>query len=668
MKKVEVEIQNDLVEKLSSANPIVALSELIWNSLDADADNVQVFLDYDALSTLEGITVKDDGLGISYSEAETFFKNLGGSWKALRSKTKSKSRYLHGKEGRGRLKAFALGRVCRWDVVYKKEDKHFTYYIEIFSDNIKVANISEEKESDSPKTGVTVSIKEVNKNYTSLKAENATQPLCEVFALYLNMYKGITISYMGQQLDPVSLMANREEFELAEIVDDKDTKHKVSLELIEWKASNDKNLYLCGTQGFPFSLVENRRFNTGLHHFTGYLKSSLIDRLNQENSLGMGTMNPIVSDLVTEAQKKIREYFNLKDAEVAQSIVAEWKKEEIYPYSDETGSPIEEAERQVFDIVATKVNHHLPDFQSSSKNSKKLSLKLLKQAIEKSPDELELILTEVLNLPKKQQKDLAKLLKDTSLTAIINVSKTITDRLNFLKGIEEIVFDKDLKKYVKERSQLHKIIEDNVWLFGERFNLSASDKSLTEVLKNHKKLLGDKTVIDEPVKRIDGKTGIVDLMLTRSIPSHKPDEVEQLIIELKAPKVKIGADECAQIEKYAFTIADDERFRGVTSNWNFWVISDDLDAFTTKKINQKDRASGILFESDKTDNPNVTVWVKTWGQILQENKSRLSSLKEKLAYEADKGEALKSLQSQYKQIFKETKVDKALEVKIKGQE
>jgi hypothetical protein len=36
---------------------------------------------------------------------------------------------------------------------------------------------------------------------------------------------------------------------------------------------------------------------------------------------------------------------------------------------------------------------------------------------------------------------------------------------------------------------------------------------------------------------------------------------EHLIVELKAPKVKVGADEITQIEKYAYTVAEDERFR-----------------------------------------------------------------------------------------------------------
>jgi hypothetical protein len=42
---------------------------------------------------------------------------------------------------------------------------------------------------------------------------------------------------------------------------------------------------------------------------------------------------------------------------------------------------------------------------------------------------------------------------------------------------------------LKERSQRHKILETNTWIFGEEFNLWASGRGLTTVLKVHKEKL-----------------------------------------------------------------------------------------------------------------------------------------------------------------------------------
>lgn len=38
-----------------------------------------------------------------------------------------------------------------------------------------------------------------------------------------------------------------------------------------------------------------------------------------------------------------------------------------------------------------------------------------------------------------------------------------------------------------------------------------------------------------------------------------------------------------QVEQYAYTISDDERFRHPNTRWSFWVISNDIDAFAKIK-------------------------------------------------------------------------------------
>jgi len=665
MQKINVEIQSDLIEKLSKSDPIPALSELVWNGVDADADKVSIFLEHDNLDVLDRISVRDNGTGFSPEEAAILFKNLGGSWKRLSQQTKIKKRDLHGKEGRGRFKVFALGRVAVWNIVYKKTNKQFfEYKITIFRDNIRQAEISEQKISKSKNSGVTVEISELDKNFKSLTRENATQSIAESFALYLKNYTDVEIIYDGVKVDPSLVIDSEYKYPLSTVKDENGTEHSTELEIIEWKVPTKKTLYLCNSKGFPYSQAKEKRFHTGKYEFSAYLKSSFIEQLYQENTLEMGELKKELVTLIEEAQSVIKNHFLDKAADEAQTVVEEWKKEKIYPFEQAPANSIEKVERQIFDIVAVKINTHLLDFSISSPNNKKLSLKLLKQSIEKSPEDLQLILNEVLNLPKRQQKELADLLRDTTLTAIINASKLIADRLKFIAGLEEIVFDTELKKHLKERSQLHQILKDNTWFFGEEFNLSVSDQSLTEVLKKHKKQLGEDITIDKPVKRIDGTTGIVDLMLSRGIKTNRPDEREHLIIELKAPKVPIKQAESGQIETYAFAVANDERFRNIKTRWTFWLISNDMDDFVKHKIKQSNRPEGILYQSDTTDNPQVTIWVKTWSQLIQENKARLSFIKEKLEFEADNGKSLKMLQEMYSHLLSGTEIEEKIEETI----
>ena len=114
MKRVSVSVQNDYLERMSKTRPINAVAELVWNSLDADADKIRVKLFENEMGGLEKLTVTDNGHGLDYSLAERAFGSLGGSWKKQERKTRGKKRFLHGRQGKGRFSAFALGQSVEW--------------------------------------------------------------------------------------------------------------------------------------------------------------------------------------------------------------------------------------------------------------------------------------------------------------------------------------------------------------------------------------------------------------------------------------------------------------------------------------------------------------------------------------------------------------------------
>jgi hypothetical protein len=231
----------------------------------------------------------------------------------------------------------------------------------------------------------------------------------------------------------------------------------------------------------------------------------------------------------------MRDPFRRRASEKAAGLVEEWQREKVYPFQGQPTTAIEEAERQVFNVVALNVNHFLPNFQESNERTKRLQLRLLRHAVEHAPGDLSKILTEVLDLPIEKRQELADLLDRTTLAHIISASKIIADRLEFLQGLEALVFDGDLKHAVRERTQLHRIVAENAWMFGEQYNLSVDDQSLTEVLKKHVAARNREVEIDEPVVRADGSRGIVDLMFSRNIQLAGSEHREHLVVELKRP-------------------------------------------------------------------------------------------------------------------------------------
>jgi hypothetical protein len=117
----------------------------------------------------------------------------------------------------------------------------------------------------------------------------------------------------------------------------------------------------------------------------------LVADLQTRGVLELAEMNGAVERAYAEASEKIKNYFRDRSAEAARSEIEEWKAEKVYPYRDEPKTPVETAERQVFDIVALNVNKHLADFATAPKQTKAFQLRMLRQAIERGPDELQLI-------------------------------------------------------------------------------------------------------------------------------------------------------------------------------------------------------------------------------------------------------------------------------------
>ncbi len=573
---------------------------------------------------------------------EALFGNLGGSWKSHKDRTE-KGRFLHGKEGQGRFKAFSIGRVVIWKVVYKKENSFYEYQIECHSDDPERCTVTGEIESTQQATGVEICISELDKKSAEL-SDTGQRKLLSILALYLIKYPSIIIFINGEKLTIDELIRRRKIINLNDIEHQK-INYSVELDILEWTDANKKELLFCGEKGFVLDQYSNSlKVSTDLS-FSAFIRSSLVDKLNMDNTLALGDLDPSLKPVIDNAILELKNYFLNRAVEESQLEIEKWKQEDIYPYKDEAFTPVEDAERKIFDIVAVNIKRNLPSFDKNDKQGKKFQLRMLRQAIERSPKELQVIIEEVLQLPSDKRTELAELLRETKLASIISASTIVSDRLKFISGLETLLFDMESKKHFKERTQLHKILAENTWIFGDEFSLSVSDRSLTEVLRKHIKGIGTDIIIDEPVIRLDGSVGIIDLMLSKSIPCNHVEELEHLVVELKAPKIRIGQTEINQIENYAMAVSEDERFRSINTRWSFWVISNDIDNYAKNRL--KNFSNGIVYDVE-----GVTIWIKTWSEVIRENKHRLEFIRDQLNYNMSREDGLDYLKTKYAEFTK----------------
>lgn len=217
----------------------------------------------------------------------------------------------------------------------------------------------------------------------------------------------------------------------------------------------------------------------------------------------------------------------------------------------------------------------------------------------------------------------SSLLERTELDDVIEFSDKVSRKMEELEFIEKIVCT-DISKNIKERKELHKFLEKMLWIFGEEYNDSTkllSDKNLEN---NLRKLRDD--CLEYKISKKDDNVAdveksiksITDLfMYNEKIIDEKHREV--LVVELKAPKVKISPKELQQVMKYATEI---EKSSITPSNVRFKIllVSSAINDDASFQIKGEEENPHFYFRSK---NKNIEIWVIKWADIIENIKRKL---------------------------------------------
>ena len=321
MKLIYVQAQADHIESLFRGSPLSAIEELVWNALDADAREVKIDLITNALGGVEAVRVTDDGTGIDLLNADHTFGNLGGSWKRTGKGTEFAGRRLHGRHGRGRFKAFALGLNVEWRTTTKVGGELLSYKLSGTADKPGVFDL--EDAPTGPATGTEVYITNVRVTVDSLlDAGETVQNLAAKFALYLKSYPDVRIYFNGLPVTPVIVQKRTTDYKLT-IANGAEAK----LEVIEWKRKfvGSGRLVFAGPDGFQLhEQPAGVRSGTGAS-FTAYLIAPRFPTLAAENALVMDELNPEVRLYLDETKKVLKAHF-LALGEEKSAFEVEWEE------------------------------------------------------------------------------------------------------------------------------------------------------------------------------------------------------------------------------------------------------------------------------------------------------------------------------------------------------
>ena len=442
MKSLTVNLEPDHIQTIcDKASPLGAIEELIWNALDADATEICISFSYGKMEALTRVTVSDNGMGFTPKQCEESFERLGGSSKKHQTQT-PKGRSIHGKEGKGRLKSFKIGKKVTWKSRYKKgkEFREFT----VSGDYVNLRNFSMSDDVPCPNsvktTGVTVTIDNIGSNFYSAFNDSAPEKLMSKFAIYLLKYPSIAITYDGQSIKPSQIVEHQKTYPVTIVIDGKEI--EAELDIIEWKQQTQRAIFFCDTNGFSFEETAPNIQAPGFN-FTAHLRSDEIKKLYDQGVLISSGLDPATKLVLEPVRDVLRSHFRERDSAKAQDIIAIWKEEKIYPYENTLQeSPVERAERQVFDICALRVHEYVKDFEKTERDNKRIIFRLLQEALNTNPRSVQKILSEVLNLNQEDQDDFAQILERTKLSAVISATRLILDRLDFLDSLDPLLYGK----------------------------------------------------------------------------------------------------------------------------------------------------------------------------------------------------------------------------------
>lgn len=300
------------------------------------------------------------------------------------------------------------------------------------------------------------------------------------------------------------------------------------------------------------------------------------------------------------------------------SIIQTMKDEGVYPISIENMDVQEKYTQNMFDSIAIEINKKMPSIRRGPKKEQRLLNKLLYETIKSNPSSLKTIISKVLDLTMEEQDNFAKILSQIELSNIIKTIDSVIQRIAFLDCLNDIIYT-DKGSNIKERTEFQKMLEKGLWIFGEQYLVSVSDRSIKNVLEKYISIFERSKL--EFGDLVNGEL-IPDICLF-STKAEGESDFEHLVVEIKKPSKILTQNEVNQIEKYAHTISTQHQFNHNGHKWTFILLGKGLS--DEIKFKMQSRKNGILIE-----NNNVVVKVLVWDEIIRKTKRQYEYFKDKL--------------------------------------
>lgn len=642
---LQLSVKNQSIESSGITNDYKeAICEYVWNGFEAHATEVNIDYALNIASGVGALSISDNGNGIAYEElSDTFGAFLTSQKNLLSLKMKSKAN-----KGKGRFSFSAFATGAKWTTTYKESDsnEYKTYEILLENDKKEVLDYTEPQVSEVKKTGTKVEFD----NIFSLTAENmafeALEPaLLKEFAWFLYLCKGrnLKINVNGKPIEYEKYINT----EFSEKVITTIAGSRFEVTLIVWvEAIKEKFCCYFFDSKDEVKNIETTSFNRNTVEFNHsvFVKSDFFDE--QEN-VGTEMESEQISLFIDEGdkktykelkkfiaefiEKKIGNYMSQKADDAVRQMIEERK---TFPeFSDDAygkmqKQDLEKVTKEIYKIEP-KIFYKLKPVQEKSLLG---FLNLLLNSRER--ENVLTIVEQIVELTPEQRQDFSDMLRKTKLENVIDTIKFIQDRYKVIELLKTIVFD--MTQYANEREHIQKIVQQHFWLFGEQFHLASADERMKKALEKYINILYGEKDIEVPLDEDAEQERRMDIFMcnARDIEASFGTTLEEnIIVELKAPKVILSKKVLRQIEDYMDFVRKQPNFNSEYRRWKFIAVCKEVDEDVKgryKTFEDKGKI-GLVHQIE-----NYEVYALTWDDIFKSFELRHKPLLKRLNYDREK--------------------------------
>ncbi|CAE6920200.1 ATP-binding protein [Vibrio sp. B1FLJ16] len=638
--------------KFNRVSKAKAFAEYVWNSLDSGATDVEINVRADQeLNQILDITITDNGSGIEMKGDISPFDKFEES-----SKKNANDPLIKGKYGRGRLSFFKFCRSASWVSKHKNNDRYVEIKITDGSLDRFIINQSDNNESLLSSTGTRVTfnelsltIDEFNKSFVNY-LENHVTWICKV-------KKNIKLRVNGHELSQAEII-NESYFD-RDILSD-----NVQFDVIAWKNSIENespHIYFCDLNN---NVITKKRYKSkNSFNCSCVISSNWFSQFNSDDETVLTSKVDIDSEkfqtiLKCATDSLDEKYLELKKSAIDE-LIDEYEREGIIstshaksPLSRFKTQQLKDAIRVIFQADSSVFT------ELSNKKQKTILVKLIDRIVNSDdPDSLFEVLDGVISLSDSDMKILSNTLEKVTMTNIVRTIKQLEDRLHALDLFEKLL---ENKNDTYEVAHIQKVVESNMWIFGEEFNvLTTEEEKFDKALRKYLKFKNESIDSIDDIENEDyhprhydkysiehqHKQKEMDIFASQKMPMYDQGEAyfKNIIVELKRPSVKLTDKELQQIKNYMSVVSSEDNFDTTKDQWDFVLVGNQISTNPQKSfnINMELKNSKVYGKPGLAgDYGNMRIWVKEWSQVIGDYKLRYNHI-------------IKSLNKKYDEVLED---------------